>query len=216
MTVQQLEQEVKLEVEPEWGLPDLTGLFPGVKAVPLPVLSLDAVYYDTAGSRLARRHITLRFRREVAAGHAEGTWTVKLPSSAPSDGTVLMRTEVTWPEAEVGDGTGTVAPARPRQGRRRPAEAGPPPAPPRSSPVPQGRDTGTASGPGGATENGPGKDRATDLRRPQPGRDRPRQCDRPGSADGRRDVGAAPAPVARVPPVPPVVPLLTRRSASSR
>jgi len=118
--VQQLEQEVKLEVEPEWSLPDLTGLFPGVAAVALPVLSLDAVYYDTADTRLARHHITLRFRREVAAGHVEGTWTVKLPSSAPSDGTVLVRTEVTWPGAEPGDGGETVTSARPRV-RRRPS-----------------------------------------------------------------------------------------------
>jgi len=56
--VQQLEQEVKLEVEPEVEPADLTGLFPGVAAVALPVLSLDAVYYDTADTRLARHHIT--------------------------------------------------------------------------------------------------------------------------------------------------------------
>ena len=63
--MQQLEQEVKLEVEPEWSLPDLTGLFPGVAAVALPVLSLDAVYYDTADTRLARHHITLLVQKRA-------------------------------------------------------------------------------------------------------------------------------------------------------
>jgi CHAD domain-containing protein len=136
--VQQLEQEVKLEVEPGWALPDLTGLFPGVRAVPMPALALDAVYYDTAGSHLAKRHITLRFRREAEAGtagttragngRATGIWTIKLPSSTPSDGTVLVRTELTWPAVEgKGDG-GDGGDARPRQRRRRPA--GPPPLPP--------------------------------------------------------------------------------------
>ena len=155
--MQQLEKEVKLEVGPGWTLPDLTGLFPGVRAVPLPTLALDAVYYDTADSRLAQHHITLRVRREVLAGvvggtnaargtaaagtvaagttkaappkgaagvadgAATGTWTIKLPSSAPSDGTVLVRTEVTWPATESRPGTGTAAPARPRPGRGRAA-----------------------------------------------------------------------------------------------
>ena len=140
--MQHLEQEVKLEVEPGWALPDLTGLFPGVRAVPLPALSLDAIYYDTAGSHLARRHITLRFRREAEADHvgaagagdgpATGIWTIKLPSSTPSDGTVLVRTELTWPAAEAtGDARATGV--APRSGRRRPAGAhlaGPPPLPP--------------------------------------------------------------------------------------
>ncbi len=126
--MQQLEQEIKLEVGPGWSLPDLTGLFPGVRAVPLPTLTLDAVYYDTAGSRLAQHHITLRVRREVPAdgtgaddGAAAGTWTVKLPSAVPSDGTVLVRTEVTWPAAPApGGGATSAAGARPRPGRRRP------------------------------------------------------------------------------------------------
>ena len=130
--MQHLEQEVKLEVEPGWALPDLTGLFPGVRAVPLPALSLDAIYYDTAGSHLARRHITLRFRREAEADHvgaagagdgpATGIWTIKLPSSTPSDGTVLVRTELTWPAAEAtGDARATGRSPPARDGAARPA-----------------------------------------------------------------------------------------------
>ena len=136
--MQQLEQEVKLEVDPGWSLPDLSGLFPGVRAVPLPALSLEAVYYDTADSRLNKRHITLRFRREVVAGTdratgavdggATGIWTIKLPPSTPSDGTVLVRTEVTWPVAEGNGDAGTPTPARRAQGRRR--LVSPPPLPP--------------------------------------------------------------------------------------
>ena len=94
----------------------------------MPTLTLDAVYYDTADARLARHHITLRIRREVQAGGAgavdgaaAGTWTIKLPSAAPSDGTVLVRTEVTWPAAPDGQGGRATSSARPRPGRRRPA-----------------------------------------------------------------------------------------------
>jgi CHAD domain-containing protein len=132
--VQQLEQEVKLEVDPGWTVPDLSGLFPGVRAVPLPTLALETVYYDTADSRLARHHVALRFRREATTGRAGGQhherraeWTIKLPSAAPTDGTVLVRTEVTWPVALSGRAPGTAGRARPgeggRSGRPRPPRA---------------------------------------------------------------------------------------------
>ncbi len=105
--LQQLEQEVKLETSPGWSLPDLSGVLPGVKAVPLRDLALDATYYDTSDLHLARHKVTLRFRRETeVTGERRGArqappteiWTLKLPSS--SDGTALTRTEVSWaPEA---------------------------------------------------------------------------------------------------------------------
>ena len=63
--LQQLEQEVKLETSPGWSLPDLSGVLPGVKAVPLRDLALDATYYDTSDLHLARHKVTLRFRRET-------------------------------------------------------------------------------------------------------------------------------------------------------
>lgn len=109
--VQQLEQEAKLEIGTDWSLPDLSGVLPGVRAHPMPDLSLETTYFDTADLRLARRHVTLRFRRETEAvprsrrrgngptppSRTSEVWTVKLPSS--SDGTLLTRTELTWPAA---------------------------------------------------------------------------------------------------------------------
>ena len=99
--LQQLEQEVKLETSPGWSLPDLSGVLPGVKAVPLRDLALDATYYDTSDLHLARHKVTLRFRRETEiTGEGRGVreappteiWTLKLPSS--SDSAALTRTEV--------------------------------------------------------------------------------------------------------------------------
>jgi CHAD domain-containing protein len=101
--LQQLEQEIKLETNPGWSLPDLSGVLPGVKAVAIRDLALDATYYDTADLRLARHKVTLRFRRETEVpGPRRGRgklreteiWTLKLPSS--SDSTALTRTEVSW------------------------------------------------------------------------------------------------------------------------
>ena len=101
--LQQLEQEVKLETSPGWSLPDLSGVLPGVKAVPLRDLALDATYYDTSDLHLARHKVTLRFRREtemtgVGRGVREAPsteiWTLKLPSA--SDSTALTRTEASW------------------------------------------------------------------------------------------------------------------------
>ncbi len=116
----QLEQEVKLDPNPGWSLPELTGILPGVEVHALADVALETTYYDTADLRLARHHLTLRFRRqtELAPGSRRledrsttEVWTVKLPSS--SDSTVLARTEVTWPP----EGTGATATGR-RSGRR--------------------------------------------------------------------------------------------------
>ncbi|HXR23222.1 MAG TPA: CYTH and CHAD domain-containing protein [Acidimicrobiales bacterium] len=106
--MQQLEQEVKLDIGPDWSLPDLSGVLPGVRAHPMPELALETTYFDTPDLRLARRHVTVRFRRETEAvprsrrggngpppqGPTSEVWTVKLPSS--TDGTLLTRTELTW------------------------------------------------------------------------------------------------------------------------
>jgi CHAD domain-containing protein len=123
--VHQLEQEVKLDPNPGWSLPDLSGILPGVEVHALADVALETTYYDTADLRLARHHLTLRFRRqtELLPGARRGedrstteVWTVKLPSS--SDSTVLARTEVTWPP----EGTGTTAAGR--RGGRRPRATG--------------------------------------------------------------------------------------------
>jgi CHAD domain-containing protein len=120
--VQQLEQEVKLDPNPGWSLPDLSGVLPGVEVHTLPDVALETTYYDTADLRLARHHLTLRFRRqtELVPGprrvdHPSTTevWTVKLPTS--SDSTLLARTEVTWPgEGVAGVPTGRRSSRRPR------------------------------------------------------------------------------------------------------
>ena len=67
VAMQQLEQEVKLDIGPDWSLPDLSGVLPGVRAHPMPDLALETTYFDTPDLRLARRHVTLRFRRETEA-----------------------------------------------------------------------------------------------------------------------------------------------------
>jgi CHAD domain-containing protein len=108
VTLQQLEQEVKLDIGTDWSLPDLSGVLPGVRAHPMPDLALETTYFDTADLRLARRHVTVRFRKETEAvprsrrggngpslqGRTSEEWTVKLPST--SDGALLSRTELTW------------------------------------------------------------------------------------------------------------------------
>ena len=100
-----------------------------------------------------------------------------------------MRTEVTWPEAEVGDGTGTVAPARPRQGRRRPVRPAHLPPHPEAARFLRAVTLGQPLVPVALLRT---VRERTELRTSD-GRslaeiDRV-QCDRPGSADGRRDVG---------------------------
>lgn len=111
---QQLEQEMKLDVEPGWSVPELTGVIHGARAVALPALALEATYYDTVDLRLARQGTTLRVRRETPLGPQEGEaaeeWTLKLPSTAA--GGVLARQELTWP-ANAPGATTRRRPARP-------------------------------------------------------------------------------------------------------
>jgi CHAD domain-containing protein len=82
------EREAKLVAPAGLGMPDLTELVPGTRAVSQPVERLDATYYDTADLRLARSGITLRHR----GGEAGPPWTVKLPEGG--QGLDLVRREI--------------------------------------------------------------------------------------------------------------------------
>ena len=117
----QIEHEVKLEVGPEWELPDLAGVFPGAEVRPLATVQLETTYFDTVSRRLAQHQITLRRREQrpaepASAGPdgppgsgsesedgpvASSEWTVKLPPAVEGAVAVegsLARTEVNWPE----------------------------------------------------------------------------------------------------------------------
>jgi CHAD domain-containing protein len=90
------EAERKFEVDATFRMPPLTDL-PGVASVDGPsVVELEAVYYDSADLRLARRKITLRRR---VGGEDEG-WHLKLPVSA--DVRDEIRRPLTAGEAAVG------------------------------------------------------------------------------------------------------------------
>ena len=82
-----VEREVKFGGPPGFEMPELSGVLPGVSAVPLPRLDLDATYYDTADLRLVRSGVSLRRR----TGDGPPTWTLKLPAGAST--TVLQRRE---------------------------------------------------------------------------------------------------------------------------
>lgn len=114
-----LEQEVKLDVDADWSLPDLTGVMPGTEVRVLPSLLLETTYYDTVDRRLERLRIALRYRRsrpaevtdEGLSGYTEpggSEWTVKLPPNG--DETALARTEVNWPATGQQDEGGAPAP----------------------------------------------------------------------------------------------------------
>ena len=66
----------------------MEGLVPGARAVGLPVIHLDATYFDTSDLRLARSGITLRHRD----GEPGPAWTVKLPEEG--QGSDLIRREI--------------------------------------------------------------------------------------------------------------------------
>ena len=85
-----LEREVKLSAAPAFRLPDLSGLADGVAAGPEREVRQETTYYDTGDLRLARWGLSLRYRS------GEG-WTVKLPRSAAGTGTLLARSEVSFP-----------------------------------------------------------------------------------------------------------------------
>ncbi len=75
-----LETELKLEVGPDFVLPDLGGLVPGQRVTEPEVRLLTANYYDTSDLRLAEARITLRRR----TGGADAGWHLKLPVGADS------------------------------------------------------------------------------------------------------------------------------------
>jgi CHAD domain-containing protein len=86
-----LEREVKLGVDLDFVLPDLTDEV--ATSRPQMQQAMRTAYFDTAEFRLWRRGMTLRHRTGDEPG--SGTWTAKLP--APSDGPTLDRTELSWP-----------------------------------------------------------------------------------------------------------------------
>jgi CHAD domain-containing protein len=95
--VTSLEREAKLIAPPGLDLPDLNELVPASRAVPQPVLRLDATYYDTADLRLARSGITVRHR-----GGEEGpAWTVKLPEDASAANLVRRELRFDGPAGRV-------------------------------------------------------------------------------------------------------------------
>jgi inorganic triphosphatase YgiF len=93
------EREAKLEVPPDFDLPELGRPDDGFSAQPQTARRLRTTYYDTSDLRLARWGASLRYRP------GEG-WTVKLPEG--QDGALLVRAEHTFP----GDGTRPPAEAR--------------------------------------------------------------------------------------------------------
>jgi CHAD domain-containing protein len=93
-----MEAEDKLEADPSFEIPDLSGVAPGVRVTVLREAFLEAVYFDTADLRLARNGpVTLRYRRDRSPGSTdEGTWTLKLPEDATGT-EALVRQELSWP-----------------------------------------------------------------------------------------------------------------------
>ncbi|MGA3146341.1 MAG: CYTH and CHAD domain-containing protein [Acidimicrobiales bacterium] len=85
-----LEREVKLGVDLDFVLPDLTEDV-GTPGPPME-RAMRTAYFDTAEFRLWRRGMTLRHRAGEEPG--AGTWTAKVP--APSEGPTLDRTELSW------------------------------------------------------------------------------------------------------------------------
>jgi hypothetical protein len=73
-----LETETKYEVDPDFVLPDLTGLEAGLRVNGPAIQELAASYYDTADLRLAAAGITLRRR----TGGTDAGWHLKLPVAA--------------------------------------------------------------------------------------------------------------------------------------
>ncbi|HEX3565796.1 MAG TPA: CYTH and CHAD domain-containing protein [Acidimicrobiales bacterium] len=94
-----LEQEVKLDVDLGFQVPDLTGVVEGAITDRRPTIQLVATYFDTPDLRLLQRGITLRRRRDSKAG-GEDLWTLKVPQGNGTS--TLDRTEISWPGQESG------------------------------------------------------------------------------------------------------------------
>ena len=95
------EREVKLDADPDFQLPDLSDLSPGVVVETRQVRQLDAVYFDTADLRLARAGITVRHRCADDGNEGPGEWTVKFPEGNSSRAGELARSELNF-EGEAG------------------------------------------------------------------------------------------------------------------
>jgi len=87
--VSNVEREAKLVAQGDLEMPSLEGLVPDTRAFRLPVVHLDATYFDTSDLRLARSGITLRYR----SGESGPAWTVKLPQEGGQQSD-LVRTEI--------------------------------------------------------------------------------------------------------------------------
>lgn len=93
-----VETELKLDVPPEFHLPDLTTV-PGLSLVSQPEKTLVAHYYDTEGSDLARWGATVRYR----AGGGSGTWTVKLDTGKDASATSRYEIDIPGGPEEIPD-----------------------------------------------------------------------------------------------------------------
>ena len=90
------EIERKFDVDETAVTPSFDGLTSVAQVDALPVQTLDAVYYDTAGHDLARHRITLRRR----TGGVDAGWHLKLPAG---DNAPDARTEIRLPLDGAGD-----------------------------------------------------------------------------------------------------------------
>lgn len=82
-----VEREVKLGAFPDFAMPDLGEVSPGVTVEARPTLDLDATYVDTPELALVRNGASLRRR----TGEGAARWTLKLPSG--SSETTMARRE---------------------------------------------------------------------------------------------------------------------------
>ena len=87
-----LEREVKLGVDLDFVLPDLTKAKLVATSEWLIEQEMHTAYFDTSECRLWRRGVSLRHR--IGEEPGVGTWTAKLPR--PSEGPTLDRMELSW------------------------------------------------------------------------------------------------------------------------
>jgi CHAD domain-containing protein len=75
MTEVKTEIELKYDVPTSYAMPPLDSALPGVSSVETTTMEMEAMYFDTADLRLARRKMTLRRR----TGGSDQGWHLKLP-----------------------------------------------------------------------------------------------------------------------------------------